>query len=148
MSADGEVVGTAEFELLARMQGGELISVGVCAFDVLGPSASGAALTVHVGRSEQPVAAAQTGSGAPVDSDSARPSGDVVAAVVATLRYVTSWAADINGIEHVEARDLISAADNTEAVGADRDVCPVCEEVACDDDCPLAPYRTPHYRAS
>lgn len=94
-------------------------------------------------RSDPALPAAEGDGGAPVDSDPARPSGDVVAAIVATLRHVA--AIDFHA-DQEWAQMWYDAATNVELAGADRDVCPVCEEVACDDDCPLAPYRDEDYR--
>lgn len=96
-------------------------------------------------RREPPSAAAQPSGGPLSARDPERPSGDVCAAIAATLRYVTGWSMtydnDGQTVHAVDVHDLRYTADQLDAAGAATDCCPVCEEVGCDDDCPLAPYR-------
>lgn len=72
----------------------------------------------------------------------------VLAAVEATLRYVTAWAYDAVTADGVGPSVLCEDLENTAASLAayagdlsDATACPVCEEVRCDDDCPLYPVR-------
>lgn len=60
----------------------------------------------------------------------------VIAAVEATLRYVSWWARDETAPGH-----LIEQADETRELDRDTVCCPVCKEITCDRDCPLAPVR-------
>lgn len=87
-----------------------------------------------------PLPASQPTDGPQAHPDPERPVGDVVAAVVAALRYAAALAFHT---DEELAQTLYDCARDTDQVGADADCCPVCEEVACDDDCPLAPYRQP-----
>jgi hypothetical protein len=64
----------------------------------------------------------------------------VVAAVAATLRHVAEWGlAFDNGPARSELMDLARQVEALEQ--ADDFCCPVCEEVVCDDGCPLAEVR-------
>ncbi len=79
-----------------------------------------------------------------IDRLRAREGERIRAAVVETLRYVrTSWAL----VDDSDAR-VVRVGDLVEAEAAVRlwDMepswsCPLCEEVACDEDCPLARVR-------
>jgi len=61
----------------------------------------------------------------------------VLRAVAATLRQVARW-------EGVSGREMREIADEVEADDFVK-TCPVCQEVSCDQDCPLAPVRR-YYR--
>lgn len=63
-------------------------------------------------------------------------------ATAATLRQVAGWVSDDS------LRDSIyDAAELVERSGPeDWDCCPVCEEVECDDGCPLEPIRLDYER--
>jgi hypothetical protein len=57
-----------------------------------------------------------------------------IATVVATLRTVAGW------MPEDQRQTLYEVADQTEATWDDL-CCPVCEEVTCDDGCPLQHVR-------
>jgi hypothetical protein len=62
-----------------------------------------------------------------------------VTAVVATLRYASNWLDN-----EAESQMLLDTADHIEQHGSDLPgslSCPMCEEVRCDEDCPLASIR-------
>ncbi|GAA0528671.1 hypothetical protein GCM10010172_06590 [Paractinoplanes ferrugineus] len=60
--------------------------------------------------------------------------------VAATLRQLAGWGlAFDNG---PASGELIQIAQQVEGLTAAQDMCcPMCEEVDCDEDCPLAPVR-------
>jgi hypothetical protein len=60
----------------------------------------------------------------------------VVATVIATLRYAAEWLNDDDRNLLSETADQVAAEDPREAL-----CCPVCEEVECDEGCPLAGVR-------
>jgi hypothetical protein len=59
-------------------------------------------------------------------------------ATARTLRSVATWLGDDK-----ERATLVTVAEEVESATEDSlgDVCPVCQEVLCDDDCPLEPVR-------
>jgi hypothetical protein len=60
------------------------------------------------------------------------------AATAATLRTVAEWGPTIT------REEFLAVAEQVEAMtGNDGWCCPVCEEVECDDGCPLEPVRRP-----
>ncbi len=61
-------------------------------------------------------------------------SGEIVETVVRTLRQVAGWMP-------MSLEELHETADSVERLGADPLCCPMCEEIECDDDCPLARIR-------
>lgn len=59
--------------------------------------------------------------------------------VAATLRTVAEWGLSFEeGLARDELRDI---ADQVALVEPGDMCCPVCEEVECDEGCPLAEYR-------
>jgi hypothetical protein len=66
----------------------------------------------------------------------------VIDAVARTLRYISCWAdEDRAAPELIELAGIIER----EYVGGDGGgCCPVCQEVTCDDGCPLKPVRDEH----
>lgn len=64
----------------------------------------------------------------------------IITAVAATFRQIALWGLRFDaGPAHDE---LMEIARKVEALSVEDDICcPVCEEVTCDDDCPLAPIR-------
>lgn len=67
----------------------------------------------------------------------------VVKACAATFRYLAEWF----GSEGQMA-ELGHLAEAVEAVSADLDCCPVCQETTCDEGCPLRPVRHRWYLAA
>lgn len=65
------------------------------------------------------------------------------AAVAATFRYITEWGLAYERETAAKAADdFRHIADEIDNLDPERDVCcPVCQEVTCDDHCPLAPVR-------
>lgn len=61
----------------------------------------------------------------------------IISAVVATLRQVAGWGLSFE--DGPAQQELLEIARQVELLAA-QDIlcCPVCEEVECDDDCPLA----------
>lgn len=65
---------------------------------------------------------------------------DVRATVAATLRQLAGWS--LVWDDGLPARDeLLSLADQVEAIAPGEMPCPMCQEVECDGGCPLAPVR-------
>lgn len=62
-------------------------------------------------------------------------------AVSATLRTVAEWGLTWPDGRKLARDDLRMIAANVESLGPDDCRCPVCEEVECDEDCPLAGLR-------
>ena len=69
-------------------------------------------------------------------------------AIATTLRWVGGLTVngDLNpaGLDEDGLRRLADAVENTDP--STWHCCPLCQEVACDDDCPLAEIRRPLYR--
>lgn len=67
----------------------------------------------------------------------------VRATVSATLRTVAEWGLAFQSTPDRPARDeLRDIAEQVDRLERDEACCPVCEEVTCDEDCPLAGIRT------
>ena len=81
----------------------------------------------------------------PESTKPSQPSGqqrEDVAAVVATLRQIAHWgvARPVDDQEWLELAGQVEQVDLT--AEADSFSCPMCEEVMCDEDCPLWPARS------
>lgn len=64
----------------------------------------------------------------------------VRAAVAATLRQMSGWGMVWD--DGLRADDeLLSLANQVEGMGSEDMPCPMCQEIDCDGDCPLAPVR-------
>jgi hypothetical protein len=63
-------------------------------------------------------------------------SSEIIETVVRTLRQVAEWMP-------MSLEELQETADLVERLGADPACCPMCEEIECDDGCPLAAIRAP-----
>lgn len=65
-----------------------------------------------------------------------------VAATAATLRQVAGWGLSFSDKDQDDSADeLHQTADAVEAMGDDDPCCPVCQEILCDEDCPLVGIR-------
>lgn len=63
--------------------------------------------------------------------------------VAATLRTIAGWGLAFQSTPDRPAQgELRSIADQVDDLRADEACCPVCEEVTCDEDCPLASVRS------
>ena len=58
----------------------------------------------------------------------------IIETVVRTLRQVAEWMP-------MSGEELHETADMVERLGADGMPCPMCEEIECDEGCPLATVR-------
>jgi len=67
----------------------------------------------------------------------------VRAAVAATLRQVAGWGLVWEHDGQPARDDLCDIAMQVERMEPGDMCCPVCEEVTCDEDCPLAGHRRP-----
>lgn len=59
----------------------------------------------------------------------------IKAATAATLRHIAPW------IGSATPETLYGIAEGVDVLEADDLCCPVCEEVDCDESCPLVAYR-------
>ena len=82
----------------------------------------------------------------------ARPPMTDLATISKTLRFVASWIVPPDDVHdqlnhYVQTSHLIRAAKAIEGGRtSDLDVtCPLCQEVACDEGCPMAPHRWDYY---
>lgn len=66
----------------------------------------------------------------------------VRATVSATLRTVAEWGLAFQATpDEPASSEFHNIADQVDRLEADEMCCPVCEEVTCDETCPLAPVR-------
>lgn len=65
-----------------------------------------------------------------------------IAAVAATLRQLAHWGVRWPDDDHADmGPHLLALAATVEADDFD-DVCPICDEVVCDEGCPIEPLRS------
>lgn len=69
----------------------------------------------------------------------------IVAATVAALRGAASWLGDDEDMRMLRdaAEAICAEADSGQLFDGTDGCCPFCEEVTCDDGCPLQPLRNP-----
>lgn len=68
--------------------------------------------------------------------------GLVRATVSATLRTMAEWGLEFSANRKPARDELFEIAQQVDDFRADEMCCPVCEEVTCDEICPLAPVRS------
>ena len=67
----------------------------------------------------------------------------IIATAAALLRQVAQWGLSFDYYGGQSARDALYAVADQVAAYRPGDLCPVCEEVDCDEDCALRPVRHP-----
>lgn len=63
------------------------------------------------------------------------------ATVSATLRTIAEWGMEFPSGRKSARDELFEIAQQVDGLEPDEMCCPVCEEVTCDEGCPLAPVR-------